>query len=87
MANEQVETIFIVILLLVIILFWVGLCHLLLTSYCGRKEDCEEDAETSFEYLSKDFSTKDITTQIDLPEKLESLAHIYENKLSYDQYA
>ena len=77
MASEEVETVVIVLLLLIIVLFWIGLCHLLLTSYCQHKSNDDEDVETSFEYI-----TKDISEDMYLPQKLESLSHIYENKLT-----
>ena len=77
MASEEIETVVIVLLLLIIILFWIGLCHLLLTSYCQHKSSDEEDVETSIEYI-----TKDISGDLYLPQKLESLSHIYENKLA-----
>ena len=81
MASEETETIVIVILLSVIVLFWVGVCHLLLTSECRRKDDYDKDLETSIEYLSKD----NLSVKLNLPQSgTESLGHIYENKLSDD---
>ena len=77
MASEEVETVVIVLLLLIIVLYWIGLCQLLLTSYCQYKSSDEEDEETSIEYI-----TKDITGDLYLPQKLDSLSHIYENKLA-----
>ena len=79
MASEETETILIAILLLVIVLFWVGVCHLLLTTECGNKDNNEKDLETATEYLSKD----NLLGNLNLPQSgSESLGHIYENQLS-----
>ena len=81
MASEETETIVIVLLLLIIVIFWVGLCQLLLSSCYEQKLNIEEDVETSFEYI-----TKDVSGQLFLPQKLESIGHIYENQLSDYQF-